>query len=155
MYVLFSCRFMYVLYACMHACMYNLCMSCFHVDSFAPNNTGAPSITISLYGTVQGFVNNSIQCTARTDSDLQNIDEIAFYWIGPDNNVMVNNSRITITSPVSNGMNEYTSSLQFYHIIEEDEGTYVCSVTALTKTSAVLFTVNMQGTLIKLDTICA
>ena len=60
---------------------------------------------------------------------------------------MVNNSRITITPPTSNGMNEYTSSLQFSHIIEEDEGTYVCSVTALTKTAAVLFTVKtMQGT---------
>ena len=122
----------------------------FYVDSIAPNNTGAPFVTILLSGTVQDFIiNNSqtVQCAARTDSELQNIDDIAFYWIGPNNNVMVNNSRIIITPPTSNGMNEYTSSLQFFHIMEEDEGTYVCSVTVLTKTAAVLFTVNtIQGT---------
>jgi len=70
-----------------------------------------------------------------TDNDLQ-INDVTFYWIGPNSIVIANSSRITISSTTFNGVNEYTSSLQFSYIIGEDEGTYICSVTVLTRTAA-------------------
>ena len=118
-----------------------------NTGSTFPNNTGAPLITISPSDTIRAVVDTSqtIQCIVRTDNDLQ-ISDVMFYWIGPDNNVIANNSRITIDSISFNGINEYTSNLQLSYLTNEDEGTYICSVTASTRTASALVTLDvLQG----------
>jgi len=107
-----------------------------YTGSTFPNNTGAPSITISPSDNISAVVDTSptIQCIVTTYNNLQ-ISDVTFKWTGPDSIVIANSSRITISSTTFNGINEYTSSLQFSYIIGEDEGTYICSVTVLTRTA--------------------
>ena len=86
-----------------------------------------------------------MHCTAEVSDEVQN-SGISFYWIGPDSNAIVSNNRTDISLTSFNGVNEYTSTLWLSHIVEEDEGTYVCSVTAFNKTSAALTTLDiLQG----------
>jgi len=51
-------------------------------------------------------------------------------WMGPRENSIMNDSRVTISSTTNTG-NNYTSSLQFTYLMEGDEGTYICNVTIL------------------------
>ena len=119
-----------------------------NLGHFAPNDTGVPLVTISPSETLQVAVvggSHTMQCTAAVGAEAQNSD-ITFYWIGPDGNGIVSNNRINISSKTFNGVNEHASILWLSDIMEEDEGTYVCSVTAFAKTAAALTTLDIiQG----------
>jgi len=54
--------------------------------------------------------------------------------MGPGGDTIRNDSRVTI-SPTSGSGNNYTSSLQFMHLMEGDEGTYICRVIILRTTT--------------------
>ena len=51
-------------------------------------------------------------------------------WMGPGGESITNDSRLTISPTTSSG-NNYTSSLQFTHLMEGDEGMYTCNVMIL------------------------
>ena len=51
-------------------------------------------------------------------------------WMGPDGNVVTNNSRI-IVNPVTSSGNNYTNGLHFIYLMEGDEGMYTCNVMIL------------------------
>jgi len=50
--------------------------------------------------------------------------------MGPGGDTITNDSRVTI-SPTSNNDYNYTSSVQFTHLMEGDNGTYMCNVIIL------------------------
>ena len=70
-----------------------------------------------------------IQCTVSTVSGVE-LSSVMISWTGPGGDTITNDSRVTITS-TSNSGNNYTSSLQFMYLMEEDEGTYECNVMIL------------------------
>jgi len=118
-----------------------------NTGSAFPDNVGVPLITISPSDNISAVVDTSttIQCIVETYNNLQ-ISDVTLKWIGPDSIVIANSSRITISSTTFNGINEYTSSLQFSYIIGEDEGTYICNVTVLTRTATASVTLDvLQG----------
>ena len=64
-----------------------------------------------------------IQCEVHTDQRvLLNIT-----WTGPNNNTIVNDSRMSVTT--SNSLGHYhTSTLNFSPLSEGDKGSYTCHV---------------------------
>jgi len=76
----------------------------------------------------------TIQCMIITVSGVKQ-DSIMINWIGPRGNTITNTSRITIyplTFNDSNSTNNYFfSTLEFVHLMEGDEGSYVCNVSIL------------------------
>ena len=70
-----------------------------------------------------------INCMAITVNGVES-SFVMISWIGPGGNNITNNSRVIISSTISNG-NTHTSRLQFAYLMEEDEGNYTCSVTIL------------------------
>ena len=51
-------------------------------------------------------------------------------WIGPNGEMVMNNSRTMITEAYNSGNNIYTSSLQFTYLMERENGTYTCNFIA-------------------------
>ena len=69
------------------------------------------------------------QCIASTVSGVD-ISSVAFRWMLIGGGPVTNNSRVSISPTTSNGSN-FTSTLQFEYITEEDDGIYVCTVMIL------------------------
>ena len=80
-----------------------------------------------------------IQCEVSTNpivhSDIVNIT-----WIGPNNESIITDNRVNVTTIISNG-NNLTSILKFLYLSDEDEGLYSCKVTILNVTDSQIFNV--------------
>ena len=71
----------------------------------------------------------NIQCTVSTVSGVES-SSVIINWMGPGGGSIISNDRLTI-SPTTSSADNYTSSLQFTYLMEEDEGTYTCNVMIL------------------------
>ena len=83
-------------------------------------------------GPIQGAMVGSpqnIQCIVSTVSGVE-LSSVMISWMGPGEESITNDSRVTINPTTSNG-NKYTSSLQFTYLMEGDEGNYTCNVMIL------------------------
>jgi len=69
-----------------------------------------------------------IHCVANTSERVNSL-AVNITWIGP-NGPITNNSRLSITPTVSNGIN-HISTLRFLYLNEDDEGLYECNVAVL------------------------
>ena len=104
-------------------------MSSNKISTLYPSTVPTPTVSISPSGPIQGAIVGSpqdIQCTVSTVSGVE-LSSVMISWMGPGGDTIRNNSRVTI-SPTNGSGNNYTSSLQFMYLMEEDEGTYECSV---------------------------
>ena len=70
-----------------------------------------------------------IQCIVSTVSGVE-LSSVMISWMGPGEESITNDSRVTISPTTSSG-NNYTSSLQFTYLMEGDEGMYTCNVMIL------------------------
>ena len=107
------------------------------VDSF----TDDIGITVDVHGTMENLtVGNpyEIQCEVYTDQ-IVNSDIVDIAWIGPDNDTIVADGRLSVTAN-STGHN-HTSTLQFSYLSEDDEGLFTCNVTILSNTDSGSFKV--------------
>ena len=107
-------------------------------------------IAISPTGLLQEAVvgsNQTIQWTISTVSGVTP-NSIIINWIGP-NGTLSNNDRIMISSLSISGSNStnknFSSSIHFMYLTEEDKGNYICNVSILEKTASMGF---MLGALI-------
>ena len=85
--------------------------------------------TVDIYGDVENLTvgyPHEIYCEVDTD-EVVNSDLVNITWIGPDNNTVVNDSRIIVTT-TNSFENNHTSTLQFLNLIEDDKGLYTCLV---------------------------
>ena len=82
-----------------------------------------------------------INCTVSTVSGVES-SLVMISWMRPGGGSIVNDSRVTISPTTSSG-NNYTSSLQFTYLMEEDEGMYTCNVMILETSEAAL--INLPG----------
>ena len=80
---------------------------------------------------------HEIQCKIYTDK-VVNASIINITWIGPNNDTIVTNNRITITATAS-ADNNHTSTLQFLYLTEEDQGLYTCQIEILNYTKSGFF----------------
>ena len=98
------------------------------------------SVITSPTGVVEGAVvgnTQAIQCTISTVSGVT-ANSVIINWIGPSGASITNNSRIFISSlsyDSGNYSTNISSSLKFIHLMEGDEGMYMCNVSIL-QTSA-------------------
>ena len=95
-----------------------------------------PTVSITPSGPIQGALVGSpqdIQCTVSTVGGVE-LSSVMISWMGPGGDTITNDSRVTI-SPTSGTDNNYTSSLQFSYLREEDIGNYFCAALIL-ETSA-------------------
>ena len=76
-----------------------------------------------------------IQCIVSTVSGVE-LSSVMISWMGPGEESITNDSRVTISATTSSG-NNYTSSLQFTYLMEGDEGMYTCNVMILDTKSLV------------------
>ena len=84
--------------------------------------------TVNIYGDVENLTvgyPHEIYCELDAD-EVINSDLVNITWIGLDNDTVVNDSRIIVTS--NSFENNHTSTLQFLSLIENDEGLYTCLV---------------------------
>ena len=91
-----------------------------------------PTVTISPSDPIQGAMVGSprlIQCTVSTVSGVES-SSVMISWMGPGGDTITNDSRVII-NPITSSSNNYTSSIQFTYLMEEDEGTYMCNVMIL------------------------
>ena len=81
---------------------------------------------------IQGAIAGSPQVIHCTVSTAIGVDPniVMISWIGPDENSIVADNRVII-SPTTYRDNNYTSSVQFTYLREDDEGLYTCNVTIL------------------------
>ena len=70
-----------------------------------------------------------IQCVVSTVSGVE-LSSVMISWMGPGEESITNDSRVTISPTTSSG-NIYTSSLQFTYLMEGDEGMHTCNVMIL------------------------
>ena len=70
-----------------------------------------------------------IECIVSAVSGVE-FSSVMITWMGPDGNVITNNSRI-IVNPVTSFGSNYTSGLHFIYLMEGDEGMYTCNVMIL------------------------
>ena len=99
-------------------------------------------ITVDVHGTMENLTVGDpykIQCEVYTDQ-IVNSSIVDITWIGPDNDTMVLDSRLNITS-ISTG-HYHTSTLQFSYLSEDDEGLFTCNVTVLSNTESGSFKVD-------------
>ena len=75
-----------------------------------------------------------IQCIVSTVSGVE-LSSVMISWMGPGEESITNDSRVTISPTTSSG-NNYTSNLQFTYLMEGDEGTYTCNVMILSTTTS-------------------
>ena len=88
-------------------------------------------VIISPSGPIQGAIVGTpqvINCTVNVVSGVDS-SSVIISWMGPGGAITID-SRVTI-SPITSSGNTYTSSLQFTHLTEGDEGTYTCNVMIL------------------------
>ena len=93
-------------------------------------------INISPSDPIQGAMISSpqdIQCIVSTVSGVE-LSSVMISWMRPGGESITNDSRVTISPTTSSG-NNYTSSLQFTYLMEEDEGMYTCNVMILETTA--------------------
>ena len=98
-------------------------------------------ITVDVHGTMENLTVGDpyeIQCKVHTDQ-IVNSDIVDITWIGPDNDTIVLDSRLSVTN-ISIGHN-HTSTLQFSYLSEDDEGVFTCNVTILSNTDSGSFKV--------------
>ena len=69
---------------------------------------------------------HAIDCEVHTDQ-IVNSDIVDITWIGPYNNTIVNDSRMSVTTYNSVG-HYHTSTLNFSPLSEGDKGSYTCHV---------------------------
>ena len=101
-----------------------------------------PAVIISPSGPIQGAMVSSpqvIDCTVSTVSGVES-SSVMISWMGPGGDPITTDCRVTISPTTSSG-NNFTNSLQFTYLLEEDEGTYTCNVMILE--SSVLQSVEM------------
>ena len=99
-----------------------------------------PTVVILPTGPIQGAMVGSpqaIQCIVSTVSGVE-FSSVIINWMGPDGNLITDNSRI-IVNPTTSFGDIYVNGLHFIYLIEGDEGMYTCNVTILetTQTSVV------------------
>ena len=108
-----------------------------------------PYINISIFpsGPIQGAMVGSpqdIQCIVSTVSGVE-LSSVMISWMGPGEESITNDGRVTISPTTSSG-NNYTSSLQFTYLMEGDEGMYTCNVMILeTRSTGVVEIVELNG----------
>ena len=78
----------------------------------------------------------AIECIVSTVSGVQ-LSSVMISWLGPDGNLITDNSRI-IVNPVTPVGNNFTSGLHFIFLMEGDEGLYTCDVMILETTESVV-----------------
>ena len=91
-----------------------------------------PDIAIVPYGPIEDGVVGSpkeIHCTVSTVSGVE-LSSVVISWMGPGGDTIRNNSRVIIGPTTSVG-NDYISTLEFFHLMEGDEGIYICNMTIL------------------------
>ena len=96
-------------------------------------------ITVDVHGAMENLtVGNpyEIQCKVYTDQ-IVNSDIVDITWIGPDNDTIVADGRLSVTTN-STGHN-HISTLQFSYLSEDDEGLFICHVTILSNTDSESF----------------
>ena len=90
------------------------------------------TVSISPSGPIQNAAIGSrlvINCTVSTVSGVEP-SSVMINWMGPGGGSIINDSRVTISPTTSSG-NNYTSSLQFAYLLQEDRGNYTCNVLIL------------------------
>ena len=70
-----------------------------------------------------------MDCKVSTVRGVE-LSSVKISWMGPGRHAIISDSRVTISPTTSSGK-DYTSSLQFTHLMEGDEGTYTCNVKIL------------------------
>ena len=91
-----------------------------------------PNVTISPSGPIQNAAVGSdvvINCIMSTVIGVE-FRSVMISWMGPGEDLIMNNSRVTITQTTSS-VNTYTSSLQITYLLEENVGNYTCNVMIL------------------------
>ena len=92
-----------------------------------------PTVILSPSGPIQNATVGSklvINCTVSTVSGVES-RVVTISWMGPEGGgSIMNDSRVTISSTTSSGTN-YTSSLRFSTLLQEDKGNYICNVIIL------------------------
>ena len=91
-----------------------------------------PTVTISPSGPIQNAAVGSdlvINCIVGTVVGVE-FRSVMISWMGPREDLIMNNSRVTITPTTSSG-DTYTSSLQITYLLEENVGNYTCNVMIL------------------------
>ena len=99
-----------------------------------------PDITISPSDSIQGAMVGSpqnIQCIVSTVNGVE-LSSVMISWMGPGEESITNDSRVTISPTTSSG-NNYTSSLQFTYLMEGDKGIYTCNVMILDTHKSIIF----------------
>ena len=96
-----------------------------------------PTVSITPSSPIRGAMVGSpqdIQCTVSTVSGVE-LSSVMISWMGPGGDTITNDSRVTI-SPTSGSGNNYTNSLQFTYLGEEDMGYYTCTAMILDTTAS-------------------
>ena len=78
----------------------------------------------------------AIECIVSTVSGVE-LSSVMISWLGPDGNLITDNSRI-IVNPVTAVGNNFTSGLHFIYLMEGDEGLYTCDVMILETAESVV-----------------
>lgn len=68
--------------------------------------------------------------------DGVNSSSVVITWMGPGGTTVTSSNRVIINATDSTGGNNYTSSLQFIYLRENDAGNYTCNVTILSTTAS-------------------
>ena len=74
----------------------------------------------------------AIQCIVFAVSGVE-LSSVMINWMGPDGNLITDNSRI-IVNPITSFGDIYVNGLHFIYLMEGDEGMYTCNVTILETT---------------------
>ena len=106
----------------MYALFYYVLLVPIPTISFTPDH-----IQGAMVGSLQ-----DIQCIVTTVNGVE-LSSVMISWMGPGGESITNDSRVTISPTTSSG-NNYTSTLQFTYLMEEDEGMYTCNVMILETT---------------------
>ena len=89
-------------------------------------------ITVDVHGAMENLTvgdQYEIQCKVYTDQ-IVNSNIVDITWIGPDNDTIVADGRLSVTN-ISAG-HSHTSTLLFSYLSEDDEGIlFTCNVTIL------------------------
>ena len=116
------------------------------------------SIAIAPKGIIQGAMvgdNQTILCMISTVSGVK-LNAIAINWIGPRGTTIANDDRTIISLPTlsssNNYANNFSSSLDFMHLKERDEGRYMCNVSILQASASITVEVGaLIGTYVSTD----
>ena len=101
-----------------------ICMNCYITLVPTPTISFAPD---SVQGAMVGS-RQDIQCIVSTVDGVE-LSSVIISWMEPGGE-SITNDRVII-SPTTSSDSNYTSSLQFTYLMEEDEGMYTCNVMIL------------------------